>query len=158
MDTKTKTWALFKSHFKAAVGDIRPQATGGTTGYHGAPYASANSVTTREVDLLPCIAASELVLAQAMSTASITPTIDTSANMSAITYDPPRVYCWTHGFCKNISHTSAACLYPGEGHQVAATATNMMGGKTTNFVPNPHNGSHLSSFLIQRTGHASTYC
>jgi hypothetical protein len=76
-----------------------------------------------------------------MSTAYITPTIDTAANMSAITSEPFRAYCWSHGFCKNINHTSDACLYPDEGHQVAATATNMMGGKTNNFVPNPRNGS-----------------
>jgi hypothetical protein len=145
MDTKTKTWALFKSHFKAADRDIRSQATSGTAGYQGAPYAVANSVTTHEAGLLTHLVASGLALAQSMSTASITPTIDTEANMSAITFDPPRVYCWTHGFCKNISHTSAACLYPGEGHQVAATATNMMGGKTTNLVPNPQNGSSHTS-------------
>jgi hypothetical protein len=46
MDTKTKTRALFKSHFKAADRDIRSQATSGTAGYHGTPYAAANSVTT----------------------------------------------------------------------------------------------------------------
>jgi hypothetical protein len=141
MDTKTKTWALFKLHFKAADRDIRSQSTSGTAGNHGAPYSAANSVTTREADLLARLTASELALAQAMSTASITPTINTAANMSAITSDPPRVYCWTHGFCKNISHTSAACLYPGEGHQVAATDTNMMGGNTKNSSPNPSNGS-----------------
>jgi hypothetical protein len=145
MDTKTKTWALFKSYFKAADRDIRSQSTSGTAGYLGVPYAAANSVTTRVADLLARLAASEIALAQAMSTASITPTIDTAVNMSAITSEPPRAYCWTHGFCKNISHTSAACLYPGEGHQVAATATNMMGGKTNNFVPNPRNGSSHTS-------------
>jgi hypothetical protein len=145
MDTKTKAWALFKSHFKAADRDIRSQATSGTACYLGVPYAAANSVTTREADLLARLAASELALAQAMSASYITPTIDTSANMSAITSDPPRAYCWTHGFCKNISHTSAACLYPGEGHQVAATATNTMGGKTNNCVPNNHNGSSRTS-------------
>jgi hypothetical protein len=145
MDTKTETWALFKSHFKAADRDIGSQATSGTAGYLGVSYATANSVTTREADLLARLAASELAFAQAMSTASITPTIDTAANMSAITSEPPQAYCWTHGFCKNISHTSDACLYPGEGHQVAATATNMMGGKANNLVPNPCNRSSRTS-------------
>jgi hypothetical protein len=145
MDTTKKTWALFKSHFKAADRDIRSQATSGTAGYLGVPYAAANSVTTREADLLDRLAASKLALAQALSTASITPTINTSDNMSAITSEPPRAYCWTHGFCKNTSHTSAACLYPGEGHQVSATAANMMGGKTNNFVSNPRNRSSRTS-------------
>jgi hypothetical protein len=52
MDTKRKTWALFKSHFKAAGRDIRSQATSRTSVYHGAPYAAANSATTHEADLL----------------------------------------------------------------------------------------------------------
>jgi hypothetical protein len=145
MDTKAKTWAIFKSHFKAADRDIRSQATSGTAGCHGTPCVTANSVTTREADLLTRLTVSQLAVAQAMSTVSIMHTIDTAANMSAITSDPPRVYCWTHGFCKNISHASAACLYPGKGHQFAATAANMMGGKTTNFVPNPRNGSSRTS-------------
>jgi hypothetical protein len=145
MDTNKKTWALFISRFKAADRDIRSQATSGTAGYLGIPYAAANSVKTCEAYLLARLAESELALAQAMSTASITPTIDTASNMSAITSEPPRAYCWTHGFCKNISHTSAACLYPGEGHQFAATATNMMGGETNYYVPNPCNGSSRTS-------------
>jgi hypothetical protein len=145
MDTKTKTWALFKSHFKAADRDIQSQATSWTAGYHGTPYAAANSATTREADLLARLAASKLALARSMSTASIAPTINTAANISAITSDPPRVYSWIHGFCKNISHTSAVCLYPGEGYQVAATATNMMGGTTINCLPNPRTGSSCTS-------------
>jgi hypothetical protein len=52
METTTKTWTLFKSHFKAANIDIRSRATSGTAGYHCAPYAAANSATTREADLL----------------------------------------------------------------------------------------------------------
>jgi hypothetical protein len=58
MDTKTKTWALFKSHFKAADRDIRSHATSGTAGYLGVPYAADNSVTTREADLLARLTAS----------------------------------------------------------------------------------------------------
>jgi hypothetical protein len=37
MDTKTKTWALFKSHFKAADRDIRSQATSGTAAITAPP-------------------------------------------------------------------------------------------------------------------------
>jgi hypothetical protein len=148
MDTKTKTWALLKSHLKAADRDIHSEATSGVVGYHGTPYAAPNSAATREADLLARLTANEHALARAMSTAptaSITQTVDTVANMVAITSDPPRVYCWTHGFCKNISHTSAACLYPGEGHQVAATATNMRRGTTTNVLPNSRAGSSRAS-------------
>jgi hypothetical protein len=145
MDTKTKTWDLFKSHFKAADRNIRSQSTSGAAGYQGTPYASLNSATTRKTDLLAPLAARELALARAMSTASIAPTVNTTANISAITSDPPCVYCWTHGFCKNTIHTSAICLYPGEGHQVAVTATNMMGGTTTNSVPTSRTVSSFAS-------------
>jgi hypothetical protein len=62
MNTKTKTWALFKSHFKIAGIDIRSQDTIGTAGYHGVPYAAANSTTTREADQLTRLTASELAL------------------------------------------------------------------------------------------------
>jgi hypothetical protein len=92
IDTITKTRALFKSNFKAAGRDIRSQATSGTAGYHRTPYSAANSTTTHESDLLSRLTASELALTQAMSTASIAPTADTAANMTAITSDPPRVY------------------------------------------------------------------
>jgi hypothetical protein len=147
METTTKTWDLFKSHFRAADRDMRSDATIGTDGYHGTPYATTNYVVTREVDLLARLAASELTLARAMAQAYIAPTIDTAANMSTITSEPPCAYCWAHGFCKNINHTSTPCFYPGEGQQVDATASNTMGGTTTNFVPNPRtrNGSSRGS-------------
>ena len=38
-------------------------------------------------------------------------------------------YCWTHG--PKCGHPSAECTRQAEGHQVAATATNMMNGRTT---------------------------
>jgi hypothetical protein len=57
METTTKTWDLFKSNFKAADRDIMSDATSGTAGYHGNPYATENSVVTIEADLLACLAA-----------------------------------------------------------------------------------------------------
>jgi hypothetical protein len=99
-------------------------------------YMTENSAVARETDLLARLAASKQALARALSQASIAPTVNTAANISTITPNPPRAYCWTHGFCKNINHTCTSCLYPGEGHQVDATASNMMGGTTTNFVSN----------------------
>jgi hypothetical protein len=38
-------------------------------------------------------------------------------------------YCWSHGTRVSKSHTSAACLYPKEGHKNEATRANRMGGK-----------------------------
>jgi hypothetical protein len=38
-------------------------------------------------------------------------------------------YCWPHGTCVSKIHTSAACLYPKEGHKKEATRSIRMGGK-----------------------------
>jgi hypothetical protein len=62
IEATTKTWDLFKSHFKAAYRDMRSDATSGTTGYHGTPYAAENSVVNREAYLLARLADSELAL------------------------------------------------------------------------------------------------
>jgi hypothetical protein len=40
----------------------------------------------------------------------------------------PRSYCWTHGFSKNLSHTSMTCIKKDADHEDEATATNKMGG------------------------------
>jgi hypothetical protein len=40
----------------------------------------------------------------------------------------PRSYCWTHGFSKNVSHTSMTCIKKHDDHQKGATATDKMGG------------------------------
>jgi hypothetical protein len=55
-----------------------------------------------------------------------------------VSTDPPATeyaYCHTHGFCKNLKHTSQTCSFPGPNHQKTATATNKMGGCTTTFSP-----------------------
>ncbi len=43
-------------------------------------------------------------------------------------------YCWTHGYSYNTGHTSATCSRPNEGHQMAATNTNRMGGNNGRYV------------------------
>jgi uncharacterized phage-associated protein len=37
-------------------------------------------------------------------------------------------YCWTHGYHVTTNHTSANCKWPKEGHCIAATRENNMGG------------------------------
>jgi hypothetical protein len=55
--------------------------------------------------------------------------------------DPPSTieysYCHTHGYCKNLQHTSITCTFPGPNHNKNATATNKLGGVTTTFTPQP---------------------
>lgn len=48
-----------------------------------------------------------------------------------------KLYCWTHG--TNSSHKSAECRYPREGHQIAATAANKMGGNLSEWRPRHKN-------------------
>jgi hypothetical protein len=105
-DPKTKNWAKFKSHFKAADRDMRSQDTTGSAGYHGAN--AATTAATKKNTLLAttqaALAASELKLAQALSQASIASSSSRSSNrstnarVSAITTPDTRpcAYCWTH--------------------------------------------------------------
>jgi hypothetical protein len=42
----------------------------------------------------------------------------------------PRSYCWTHGFSKNLNHTSMTCIKKDADHEDEATAANKMGGSS----------------------------
>ena len=42
----------------------------------------------------------------------------------------PNSYCWMHGYCIKIGHSSATCTQRFEGHKPAATHANPMGGST----------------------------
>jgi hypothetical protein len=140
MDTNTKDWPLFKRHFKAAYKDLRSLDTTGTTGFHGSVH-SVHTTNTLLTTTQAALAASELALTRALSQVSLSSAslAASATNISAITpatsVERPRGYCWTHGHTTNSSHTSATCNHPGEGHQATATASNMMGGNTDNFVP-----------------------
>jgi hypothetical protein len=57
--------------------------------------------------------------------------------------EPSFGYCHTHGFCKNLGHTSASCKFPGTSHKKEATSQNKMGGSTSMFVPRS-NGTNLN--------------
>jgi hypothetical protein len=58
-------------------------------------------------------------------------TAGTSATRPKIGLDP-NGYCWTHGYCVKLGHTSATCTNKAEGHQLLATRSNTMGGSTKN--------------------------
>jgi hypothetical protein len=137
----TKDWQKFKSHFKAADRDMRSQDTTGTADYHGA-HAATNDATLLATTQA-ALAASELKLAHAMAQVSLSSSSKSNSDQSINTRisglttpdTRPRAYCWTHGHTTNLQHTSPTCQYPQEGHEVSATATNMMGGTNTLFVP-----------------------
>ena len=50
-------------------------------------------------------------------------------------------YCYSHGYCKNLKHTSMTCKFPGPGHKKEATSANKLGGCTTTFVPKTNSGN-----------------
>jgi hypothetical protein len=118
-DPKTKNWAKFKSHFKAADRDMRIQYTTGSAGYHGVNAATnaATNTATLLATTQAALAASELKLAQALSQASIASSSSRSSNrstntrVSAITTPDtcPHAYCWTHGHIANLHHSSPTC-------------------------------------------------
>jgi hypothetical protein len=150
-DPSTKNWAKFKTHFKAADRDMRSQDTTGSTGYHGAhatTNAAANTATLLTTTQA-ALAASEIKLAHALSPAPLassssrSSTRSANTRVSAITTPDtrPRSYCWTHGHTANLEHSSPTCQYPADGHDIAATNENKMGGNNTLFVPHRHPGS-----------------
>jgi hypothetical protein len=49
--------------------------------------------------------------------------------------NPQYSYCWTHGRCGNLKHTSATCKFPATGHIKDATFTNQKGGCADIFKP-----------------------
>jgi hypothetical protein len=149
-DPSTKNWEKFKTHFKAADHDMWSQDTTRSSGYHGA-HAATNAATNTAALLATtqaALAASEIKIAQSLSQASLASSSSRSSNqsittgVSAITTPDtrPRSYCWTHGHTANLDHSSPTCQYPAEGHEIAATNDNKMGGNYAIVVPRRHPG------------------
>jgi hypothetical protein len=135
--TVDKTYPAFKLFFSAANKERVRQMTAGTAGYHAlhaknVPPTAPNNQATNVPPTVPHVQApvpapATVNLAAAASTVAAPP------------WDAPRIvsnlielfYCWTHGLCTNPLHTSGSCTRPREGHQITATAANMMGGNNT---------------------------
>lgn len=110
--SKKSTLAMFKAHFHKADKDLRENP----------PPIAVSEVTTE---------AAGFHANQAVAT----------THPAAATHVPVQqtpTYCWTHGIIsKGGEHNSATCKlrFKNAGHQADATMTNMMGGKSTVFVP-----------------------
>jgi hypothetical protein len=149
-DPSTKNWAKFKTHFKAADHNMWSQDTTGSAGYHDAHIATnaATNIAALLATTQAALAASEIKLTQALSQASLASSSSrisnrsTNTRVSAITTPDthPCSYCWTHGHTANLDHSSPTCQYPTEGHDIAATNNNKMGGNDALFVPRRHPG------------------
>ena len=66
------------------------------------------------------------IISKAGLKASHVPT--TSGGSGNVPRWEPTGYCWSHGYRVSRNHTSTTCKFPKEGHQVAATRANTMGG------------------------------
>ena len=119
----------FKQHFRTAAQDLTNAETTGGAGYGSqanAAYGESgdDEVATAFANLMENNAKQEAALA-----ACQTELADIKAKMSKTRARPGKwVYCWTHGFTKNDSHTSKTCRYKKEGHQDEAQINNTMGG------------------------------
>jgi hypothetical protein len=118
LPTAQITWANFKLTFAKAHKDL--STTSQTAGYHSANAISDAHFQKMEVKILELEAALKKMLAQ--NAAPNKKRKEPPSNTSTL------LYCWTHGHLVNPKHTSQSCTGRKEGHQAAATATNMMGG------------------------------
>ena len=108
-------WTMenFKIHFEAGNKERERKLTARAAGYHGANAACVVITDTDE----PV----NETAAAAMIQARPNPTI--RLENGKIMY-----YCWSHGLGLNSRHTSITCERQKQGHQVTATADNIMGG------------------------------
>jgi len=98
-----KTLPNFHAFFNKEDIERRRRLSASTAGYHGANGANSTPPTR--------------------------PPPSTSGTPPHIVSNGTQMYyCYTHGLGMQASHTSATCTNKCEGHQDAATATNMMGG------------------------------
>ena len=116
-DKAQDTWTmdLFKLHFEAGNKERERKLTARTAGYHGANAACV--VITDTDEPVPETAAA------AMQQNTATQGGNIRLESGKLMY-----YCWSHGLGLNSRHTSASCQRQKEGHQVTATADNIMAG------------------------------
>jgi hypothetical protein len=77
------------------------------------------------------LTAAYTLIANKAAPAALQPTSGTPASRPRVGLDP-NGYCWTHGYKVSLGHTSATCTNPKEGHQLAASRANTMGGSARN--------------------------
>ena len=113
-DKAQAQWTMdnFKIHFEAGNKERERKLTARTAGYHGA-NAACTVITDNEEPL------TETAAAAMMQNRPAHIRLENGKLM---------YYCWSHGLGLNQGHTSLNCERQKEGHQVTATADNIMGG------------------------------
>ena len=111
----------FKLHFRKAAKDHKRMATTAAMGYGGSNLAEEVAAAVRaELSRNAASPASHAANNAGTAGAATSHTVDIGGHQM--------YYCWTHGLSSNSGHTSMTCQHRAEGHQEAATVTNMMGG------------------------------
>ena len=105
-DDAVQTMANFKDHFAKENKRRLKKLTIQQAGYHGANAAQNNKTNETHSE-------------DSNKKGKHQVTVNEGATM---------YYCWSHGLGINPNHTGKTCRARKEGHQEAATATNMMGG------------------------------
>jgi hypothetical protein len=116
-DAADWTMANFQDHFEKANKERLRKLTAQAAGFHGA------HATTLETPAAPTIERANAVTDQPSPTPPRTPARNARTTDGTTIY-----YCWTHGLHFNSRHTSATCEHKADGHNDAATLTNMLGG------------------------------
>ena len=132
--TSDRTWANFVTYFTTEDNERLRRLTASQAGFQSAhsvgpppgyslppPSVANTSITTLT---------SPSLAAMAISGALARPPPPTNSTSHGTTM----YYCWTHGFGRNHTHTSATCRAPADGHCPSATFANTMGGNTRMYV------------------------
>ena len=111
------------------VTSVTSTTAGFQSGHPAAHFSSAPShsstTTTSSLSTDPTVLAAEIVALRAQLALAV---VSPAPSNGRLRTPATRGYCWTHGSSGNVAHTSASCANPAEGHQVAATNRNRMGG------------------------------
>ena len=83
------------------------------------PSASANMLTEADLDK---------IVKRLRNQNNLTPTSNTGVAQGKDDKGRDITYCFTHGWTRNLAHTSKACTRRGEDHKEEATLNNKMGG------------------------------
>ncbi len=93
--------------------------------------ASLTAMVAALTASVTALTATYTLLANGRNSATPQPMTGTQATFPRMGLNPTG-YCWMHGYRVKVGHNSATCTNKAEGHQLAATCANIMGGSTKN--------------------------
>ena len=133
-----QSFETLQAHFAKVDRDRQGEAIAADLGYGTANSVDCqgNDVGTPTTDGTELSALTEAITQQNVANAALFANMMVAMNVAEKSTTKNRLpatqgtYCWTHGRSDNVSHTSATCKSPAEGHDVEATWNNKKGGST----------------------------